>query len=394
MAIYHINNFLILVWALLFCFKNPSKKKNLIFIIISFTQLFLISILRYNIGHDYQMYLEGFIKMGMDGFSNLKYLDWELGFNLYTKIIVFFTRSEKIYFGVTALICLLPPAWFIYKNSKNVWLSTLIYVNLSFFYCTMNFLRQSIAISIMLVSWHFLKKKKFIPFALLIILASTFHTTVLIMLPMYFLVKLKTGIKTVLLYCYGLLFFYISSDGFIDLLTDVFHSEYKNSVFISEGLPFFYSIIPILILIAVLILNKHLVELNKNNQILINMLYCATFWMVIMSKHSILERISYYPYIFVIILIPEIVEVFKIKLNKRFYNKEISKFKYKSLISGQEINDTIKTKLNVIAQRKVKLATFPLIFAILIILFLYNTFGMYVGENGIHGVFPYDTWII
>lgn len=331
--------------------------------------------------------------MGMQGFDTIKYLDWEWGFNLYTKIIVFFTRNEKIYFAITAFLCLAPVAWFIYKNSRNVWLSTLIYINLSFFYCTMNFLRQSMAIAIMLFAWHFLKKRKSLFFFLLTCVAAFFHTTAFIMLPMYFMVKLKPGVKTILLYGYGLLFFYISSDGFINLLTDIFHTEYKESVFIKEGLSFVYSIIPILISVIALIFYKKLIQLNPLNQYFINIVYYATFWMIIMSKHSILERLSYYPYIFVIILVPEIIEVIRLAFEEKYYAKRILRIKHKTLSAEEDISQNKKDRLRSIARSKSNAIAIAAIAVTLVILFSYNTFGMYVGEKGIHGVFPYETWL-
>lgn len=391
MLIYHINNLLIIAWALIFCLKNPSKKKNLIFLSLSFLQLFLISTFRFDIGYDYQMYFEGFIRMGMEGFDTIKYMDWEIGFNIYTKLIAMFTTNEKVFFAITALICLVPTAWFIFKNSKNVWLSTLLYINLSFFYCSMNFLRQSIAISILLFAWHFLKKKKFIPFAIILVIASLFHVTVLIMLPMYFLVNMKPSLKTVLIYCYALLFFFISSSGFINLITDIFHAEYKESQFITQGLPFIYSIIPVLFVVAATLFAKELMKINPNNKYLINILYFAAFWMVIMSKHSLLERFSYYPYIFMIVLVPDIIEAIRDKYEKRCYKVYSNNIKVK-LNSGQ-ISERKEKFISIKAKNKGIIAYRIATIVLLAIIFAYNTYGMYVGDKGIHGVFPYQTWI-
>lgn len=313
--------------------------------------MFLISAFRLNLGNDYQMYLEGFIKMGIDGFSTVRYLDWEIGFNIFTKVVAFFTRDERIYFAISALICLIPPAWFILKNSSNVFISTLIYINLSFFYCTMNFLRQGIAIAIMLLSWQFLVKRKFVPFLLVILLASTFHVAVLIILPMYFLVNMKIEIKTILLYCYGWLCFFISSDGFIKLITELFYPEYQNSVFINEGLSIVHCIIPLLLVVAVLLLARQS-DITRVNRYLANMLLIATFFMIAMSKHAIFERLSYYPYIFVLLLIPNLFELVKQWFDKRIY--------VITIISA------------------------------MLIFFIYNIYSLSIN---VHGVTPYQSWL-
>ncbi|MEG0691600.1 MAG: EpsG family protein [Oscillospiraceae bacterium] len=353
------------------------------FLLASYFQIFILSYFRVHIGYDYDMYAEGFLKMGIKGFSTLEYLDWEYGFNLYTKLIASISNNQTIYFGITALICLIPVAIFIYRNSKMIWLSTLLYVNLSFFYCTMNFLRQSIAIGLSLIAWEFLKKRKFLLFTLIILVASTFHSTVLILLPVYFIVNCKPKVQTELLYCYGLLFFYISSDGFIDLLTDVFHSDYKDSIFIREGLPFVYALIPIAILILTLCYKEKLIAFDSNNKYLIQMLYLSVFFMIIMSRHAILERLSYYSYSYVILLLPELILTIKHYYDVKLLDGNVA---FNESMEQARISISYGSRKGILIARVLTLV-------ILLITTVYNFLGAYAGESGIHGVFPFQTWL-
>ena len=87
LLLYTINNLLILIWSAIFCFRKPSKPKNIIFTIIVFSQLLAIMLCREQIGYDYNMYAVGFRNMSAAGFSNLNYKDWEHGFNILTKLI-------------------------------------------------------------------------------------------------------------------------------------------------------------------------------------------------------------------------------------------------------------------------------------------------------------------
>lgn len=388
MLIYALNIGLIVVWALAFFTTAPKTWKKILFIVLSFLQMFLISTFRWHIGNDYQMYAEGFLKMGIKGFSTLEYLDWEYGFNIYTKIIAYFTNNPKIYFGITALICLVPAAIFIYRNSKIPWLSTLLYVNLSFFYCTMNYLRQSMAIAFTLVAWEFMKKRKFLPFLAIILFAATFHNTVLIMIPIYFIVALKPKIQLILLYCYGLLWFYISSEGFINIITDFFHSEYKNSVFIKEGLSFIYSLIPIAILVVAYLYKEQLLKQNVLNKYYINTLFLATFLMIIMSKHAILERFSYYPYAYVILLVPEIVLAIKSIYDNRALKLEQGEITQAPTFDAEKAKSSITCG----SDMGIKIAISAVLLVVLVTT-AYNFLGMFAGESGIHGVFPYQFWI-
>lgn len=373
MLIYFINIVVILFIGISLLVYKPTKIKKIIFLSISFLQMFLLSVFRLNIGYDYQMYVEGFYRMAMSGFSDMNYLDWEIGFVLFTKIVAFFTLNHYIYLGIISFFCLGSSAYFIYKNSKMVCLSTILFINLYFFYLNMNFLRQSIAISIILFSWSFLKRNKFIPYILIVLLAATFHSTALIMIPLYFIVKIKPTKVLTFLYCYGLLFFYISSKGFINLLTDIFYQDYKNSIFL-QGLSFLYALLPILVLIVTIIFRTELLKANKYNQYLIHFVYLTTFLMIIMSRHAILERLSYYSYIFFIIIIPEIVV-----LSPNLIIKEAED----AICLEQPYHKRELRRLERKKQRIILLFTI----IVLILTSAYNAYGML---EGVHGVFPYN----
>lgn len=370
MLFYTINNLLILVWAALFCFYKPSQKKNLIFIIFAFTQLGIISILRYHIGFDYNMYAAGYNFMYEDGFSTLQYKDWEIGFVFLTKILGFVLPNYIWYMGFLVFITLVPAAIFIYKNSEMPWVSTVLYVNLFLFFMTMNFLRQSIALSLIMLSWHFMKRNKFIPFAIIVIIASLFHQTSLIMFIVYFLVKMKTTIKEIIVYLYLLLWFYISSTGFINLITSFVHEEYSNSVFIREGLSFIYAILPVaVVLVAFWLVKINTIVFDREVQYIINMSLICAILSITMSKHSILERLTYYFTIFLIILVPIIYQ--SIKTN------------------GIKFSIGSNKVLELCSEKEKKITA--VVFLVLVLVLSY--FHMYYGlaENA-HGVMPYETW--
>lgn len=371
MLFYTINNLLILLWAAIFCFHKPSKKKNLIFIIITFTQLIAISIFRYKIGYDYNMYASGYYFMHIDGFETMSYKDWEIGFVFLTKLLSFILPDHLYYMGFFVIAALVPAAIFIYKNSEIPWISTIIYVNTFLFFMSMNFVRQAVALSLVMLAWHFIKKKKFIPFLIIILFASLFHQTVLIMIPIYFIIKMKVGLKELIVYAYFLLWFYISSTGFINILTTFFHEEYSGSIFITEGISFIYSIFPVAVTIIAFLLSKSSsINLTNENKYLINLSLITAIFSITSSKHSIIERLSFYTLIFIIILVPII---------------------YKSVRQNGITMTISKSKtLELTTEKQKKIASA----VILLVIFVISYFSFYYGltENA-HGVVPYNTWL-
>lgn len=369
---YTINNVLLLLWAAMFCFRKPNKTKNLIFILIAFSQLFLIMAFRIGIGIDYSMYANGFQKMAQAGFETMSYKDWEFGFVLFSKLLGAIPGMDfQIYMIILSVIAILPAALFIYKNSEMPWLSTVLYVNLFMYFMCMNFLRQMIAVSLVMLAWHFMKNNKFILYAVIIVAASFFHQTVLLMLPVYFLVKMKPGIKELLAYGFILLWFYAASTNLFDLVTNFYHEEYKESNFIIQGLSFIYAVFPLFITIAAFILVKtETINLTNENKYLVNLSFIGTLLMVTMAKHSIIERMSYYFIIFMILLVPLIYTSLKSK-----------GIHYMS--AGGKVIDLTSDKAKIVLS----------VGFLIIVLILSNVHFYYGLSENAHGAANYATWL-
>lgn len=373
---YTYNNLALLVWAAIFCFYKPTKKKNLIFIIIAFTQLTAIAVLRYQIGYDYNMYALGLRYMNEDGFTNLTYKDWEIGFVLLTKVLGLilpnlFVPSFIWYIGLFTILTVVPAGIFIYRNSEMPWLSTIIYVNIFMYFMTMNFIRQAIAVSLVMLSWEFAKKHKFIPFLMIIIIASLFHQTVLLLIPIYLLIKMTPNLKELIIYAYLLLWFYISSTGIINVMTTFYHEEYSGSVFLTEGLSFIYAIFPsVMTLIAFLLVKTGTINLTKENKYIINLSLIGTLFTITMTRHSIIERLSYYTIFFITLLVPII---------------------YKSLRTNGIKYEFSNAKMILWNSEKSK-RVLSIVFLILALALSYIHFYYGLNENA-HGVAIYKTWL-
>ncbi len=372
MLFYTINNLVLLVWAALFCFRKPSKIKNLVFVMIAFTQLFIIMAFRKQIGYDYNMYAMGFRNMARDGFEVLSYKDWESGFVVFTKLLGMINIMDyQWYMVILSIIAIVPAALFIYKNSEAPWISTILYVNMFLFFMSMNFLRQMIALSLLMLAWHFMKRNKFILYAVIIIIASFFHQTVLIMLPVYFLVKMKPGLKELLVYGFILLWFYTASTNLIDLITSFYHEEYSNSIFVRQGVAVAYSILPVFITaVAFILVKTGTINITNENKYLINLAFIGTIMMITMSKHSIIERLSYYFIPAMILVAPMI-----------FKSLQAKGLKY-TFASERTIDLTSK-------KSRIILST---VFVIVLLGLSYFHFYYGLNENA-HGAKEYISWV-
>lgn len=384
MLVYLINIFLIIVWALIFCTGKRTRLKKWMYVGICFAQLYLISAYRFMIGSDYAQYAIGFFSMARDGFSNMSYEDWEIGYILLNKIIGIFTAKPATFIMITSLFPLIGPAYLIGKYSVNPFMSVFLYVNLYLFYLDMNFIRQAIAMSIICFAFGFLRDKKFWRFLLIVVIAAFFHLTVLYMIPVYFVGMLKVNTRSMLLYLFGLLFYYILSDGLLNIILANFHAEYSGSIFIESGVYFYYAFFPLLICAGMVALSYFVKNKSRSLELLIQLTLMMGFWQIVMTKHALFERFSYYTMLFVVLAVPEALNAFKDQLKVTMREKYTKAYHAES---KEEENYRVAVRK---ADGKTVLAVFLTTAGVLVLAFAYNMMGLIVPDTGVHGVLPYQ----
>lgn len=384
MLVYLINIFLIMVWALIFCTGKRTRIKKVLFVGICFAQMFLISAYRYRVGADYSMYAVGFFDMARSGFSVMSYEDWEIGYILLNKIVGIFTARPSDFMIVASLIILAGPTYLILRYSVNPFMSVFLYVNLYLFYLDMNYMRQAIAMSILCFAYQFLRDKKFWRYLLIVAVAACFHLTVIYMIPVYLVALLKVNTRSLILYLFGLLFYYILSDGLLNIILSNFHQEYSASVFIEKGVYFFYALFPLLLCAGMVVLSYFVKDKSRTLNLLIHLTLMMGFWQIVMTKHSLFERFSYYTMLFVVLAVPEALNAFRDQL------KENMRQKYSEMYHCEN-EDSPDYK---IAARKADGKTAVIVISVtvgvLVLAFAYNMMGLIVPEEGVHGVLPYQ----
>lgn len=160
---------------------------------ISFIIIFFFLALRYNFGNDYKSYLNGFLEI--NGYEEINVFDsrfyfepgWIVLNNLFEPLGFFLLIAF-----LAAFNCFLY-YYFIrkYVPVKYSWLAVFLYVfNPDIMLIHSSAIRQSVAVGLFIVSLEYLHKKDFLRFSLVIWFASLFHTSALILLPL-FLINIK-----------------------------------------------------------------------------------------------------------------------------------------------------------------------------------------------------------
>lgn len=390
MAVYYWNLVLILALGLPLCVYKPNKIKKAVYIGISMAYLWFLATFRQGIGFDYYSYIEIFEQVRQArGFTALMGVSFELGFTLLTKVMTLFIHDPTVMYGVYELLILAPIAWFIYRYCRDAWFSVWLYVTLTFFYTSMNFTRQSLACSVVVLGYRFLRDKKMVRFLLIVALAALFHKTALIMAPVYFLCHIKLNKKTGIAYGALVLTGYLTSGLILDFVTDYIFTYYKgDATYLSAFSPIFL-VVPIAVLGACLALWSTWRKRYPEADMLLNlMLFSATAWLFI-TKHMILERFSMYLYIFCIIAVPQAISCLLRPQEDLDKLEKLQAAAGKGAKSKSE-QGAIKTLAQSIDEHK--RYYWSAVVAMLALTLIYHEFGANV--NGFHRVFPYRTSIV
>lgn len=115
--------------------------------------------------------------------------DFEPGFRLFNKLLTYLSANPQTITIATAVLIFVPLYAFVYQSSANVWLSMWLFLTLGIFQTDMNVSRNAVAIFLCYLALPLIEKRRPVPYVLLVLLASAFHQTALLFLPVYLLIR-------------------------------------------------------------------------------------------------------------------------------------------------------------------------------------------------------------
>lgn len=180
-------------------FKN--KKSNFLIFIIIF--LFSFS---YQMGSDWLSYQEWyeniFPKLEWNNFyKQIQGLEGlEVGYVLLNLIFFHLGFSYEIFMGTVLSICSFIILKFIQKESKNHYLAFYFFLINGFLVALLEpVFRQLIALTFFIIAIKYFKERKIYKYTFIILVASLFHKSALLLLPLYFVKHIRFTMKKFLL---------------------------------------------------------------------------------------------------------------------------------------------------------------------------------------------------
>ena len=345
--------FLFMYIPTMFCLiNNYIKTRRNYFIIFSLIFLILIGYTRYEFGADYVSYYKIYNYILNNEIEQVK--RFELGYIFLNKVFIFFKLHFNALIGTITLfnlILIYKTIFFILEKTKYFYLCIFTYMSLySLFFYHLSMIRQSIAISLFFYSIKFIYNKKFKEYIFIIIIATFFHKSAILLLPVYFFIQVNT--LKIMYYNLFLIFCYIISlnrkymiNLYMTILKILNMENYIYYIFTKSGgeLFSFKNIVIILVTYVFLYLLKN--EKNEKYKLVLkililnNLIYIFSMGAGILILNRIVDYFKIFYIFFPIIMLKKI---YKIRI-KNLNIKNIFIISYIIFMNLYFINTYIKS---------------------------------------------------
>jgi len=164
--------------------KNGNKLPFYSWEIVASIVLFsIVAGARYHTGYDHAMYLDQYLYLQKTG--EFARTNFEYGFEWISKVFAYFKIHYFFYFAFWAMLQI----GFLYyglRNHKHLlcWVGLGIMCG-SFFLGWMNSVRQSVVVCLFVALIPLIKERKFLPYALIVIVAAFIHKSALMLIPVF-----------------------------------------------------------------------------------------------------------------------------------------------------------------------------------------------------------------
>lgn len=314
MYIYFLMLFFSLVLAYIF------RKNKYLSMIFAFFPFFLISAIRYNVGTDYNYrYVPDYLSI----YNGVDVKNLETGFKILIKICIFIAKDNyQIIFVITSFIINYCIFFSIYKNSKNTYLSIILYFLAGFYFQSLNIMRQYLAMSIIIFGYRLVIDKKYVRWIILCIVTSTIHMSSLICISFILLNEIKNINIKLLLISVGM---YVVFNKWIQIIVERLilmtrFSSYLNSLYdvsnISITIILKNTILYLFMRYSYMIKEKNN-ELESLDKLFLNIQGATIIMAILGNVIELFSRMTYYLQIFQILSIPNFILGFKKADNRK-----------------------------------------------------------------------------
>lgn len=328
--IYYIGvNIIICFFSVLIYGLNSSKKlsnklgqrQNVIFLFCSFLILVFFSGFRGDFTSDYKNYASLFHTYNLYSWPDVLTINFyqEKGYVVFSRLIGEFTSDPMYLMLCSSILIVLLFFKEIKRESRTVWLSILLFINIGAYYTSFNIMRHIMAVAIIFAGSKFIYNRKFLKFLATVFIASLFHTTAIVFIPFYFILDVKYNKRNFIGITVGSIITTIFIRDILNIIFRFGFQRYANYEFGITGLNLTSAVVPISILLFVLF-HKNLINLNEiKTKIWFNATFYYAIFTILGLRIQMIQRFSEFFTPYILLLIPLVISNIKNKNQKIIY---------------------------------------------------------------------------
>lgn len=253
-------------------------------------------------GSDTGGYFSLFERIGANSWNSAIFsTKTESGFAVLTKIIYTISRDEQFFLLVTSVVIVIPLYWFYKRETELPVLTIVLFATVAPFSMYFSGIRQVLAMACVFPAWEFARKKKWIKFLLMVLIATLFHRSAFVILAIFPLCHLRITTKWLYLVIPLMLLVYVFNKPIFNFLMLLWGEDAKVE---NTGAT---TVLVLLILFAVysfVVADES--KLEKEVLGYRNILLLTVAIQCFAPVHNLAMRMNYYFLPFVPVLIPKI----------------------------------------------------------------------------------------
>lgn len=274
---------------------NETKQKRIRFwylLLAALPMFFLIAFRNQNFGSDTGTYLRNFKEIINIPWEELRDSSrMEYGYLVFVKLITYITENPLVFQVIYTTVFWVSVAWFANELEGENFLFLYLFGTLGMYTFMFTGVRQCLAICICLLSYRALKDRKFIRFALFMLLAFCFHKSSILFAVTYFIYTKKLSIFNVSTYIVGTALVALNLESVQAWLNAQLDYDYEIE---SNTGGYIFAAVMLVITVFTIFAIVSSKALNKHSQGLINIAIIALVFWIIRIFTRVAERPSYY----------------------------------------------------------------------------------------------------
>ena len=289
------------------------------FAIIACIELITFTAIRgENVGADNSHYLSAYHILrntnGVEVFT-LKMpwnIDFEPGYLFFNRILAFLQLNDFMFQLIISSIIYIPIFFTIYKYSDREFISILVYFAFGLFSHSLGLQRQLIAVSIIILGLKQITKRHFVKYALHVIVASLFHISAIYMIILYFMYRLRVNKKNLIILISIELCMLMFSRNILNIIFKILpsYSHYTNTDKFTSGGSYLRLLCLTAIVVFTFLFYKKM-DISEERKVSIDATALSIIVQPVAYSFGLMGRAVDYTIVFLIILVPNLVDVFE-----------------------------------------------------------------------------------